>query len=306
MKMRGIALILGMLMVFTMSSALAQYEYDDDYIFCERCLTLYLKGEEFNHHVCVGEQAVQCGTCQGWFKQGEAFYNHICIAPEDDFINCPLCGRRYMEGNEFNTHNCFQTKYAHCSVCGGTYQEGNEYRNHICVSKSSANQTAIGTLYVDTANGGNLRMRAKPDTNASDVTSLKNGTALKLYAYVNSQWAYVSYKDCYGYCMVRYLSDVPPGKRPMSTLAPATPSQQQNPYAGFSAANYRVLVNPSVPTGFVNLRWAPSLDAPVQSIYYANVELRVIATNGTWCQVIDDRNNVCGFMMSAYMKRRMY
>ena len=87
---------------------------------------------------------------------------------------------------------------------------------------------------------------------------------------------------------------------------PTAVPQQQNLYAGFTAADYWVLVTPSVPTGFVNLRWAPSLDAPIQAIYYANTPLRVIATNGTWCQVIDDRNNVCGFMMNAYMKRRFY
>ena len=301
MKKNCCALLLSLLMVFSLAVSLAE----SDYIFCERCRSYYLEGADFNYHACVGEKTVQCSVCLGWFKLGKAFDNHICIANEDNFIICSLCGKRYREGNEFNTHNCFQPKYTYCSVCGGTYQEGNEYRNHICVPKPGANRKAIGTLYVDTANGGNLRMRARPDTNASEVASLKNGTALKLYDYVNSQWAFVSYKDYYGYCMVRYLSDVPPGKRPSATPAPAAPSQQQNLYTGFYAANYRVLVNPSVPTGFVNLRWAPSLDAPVQSIYYANTELRVIATNGTWCQVIDDRNNVCGFMMSAYMKRRI-
>lgn len=303
MKKRGFVLILGILLMLMSANALAG---SDDYIFCERCQSFYLEGADFNYHACVGERSVQCSVCNGWYTLGEAFYNHTCVAPEDNFIICSLCGRRYMRGNEFNTHNCFQPKYAYCALCGGTYEEGNEYRNHICVFRPSASQQAIGTLYVDTANGGTLRMRTRPDTNASDVTSLKNGTALKLYSYVNSQWAYVSYKDYYGYCMVRYLSDVPPGKRPAPTPAPAVPSQQQNLYSGFSAANYRVLVHPSVPTGFVNLRWAPSLDAPVQSIYYANTELRVIATNGTWCQVIDDRNNVCGFMMSTYMKRRIY
>lgn len=294
--------MLGMLMVFSLSVSLAE----DDYIFCQNCRSYYLEGADFNYHACVGEKTVQCSACQGWFTLGDAFYNHTCIVPEDNFIICSICGKRYAKGNEYNTHNCFQPKYAYCSLCGGTYLEGNEYRNHICVPKPSANQTAIGTLYVDTANGGNLRMRARPDLNSSEVASLKNGTAVTVYSYANSQWAYVSYRSYFGYCMVRHLSDVPPAKRPSATPMPVTPSYQNNPYAGFSAANYRVLVNPSVPTGFVNLRWAPSLDAPVQSIYYANTELRVIATNGTWCQVIDDRNNVCGFMMSAYMKRRMY
>jgi SH3-like domain-containing protein len=191
----------------------------------------------------------------------------------------------------------------YCWVCGGTFLEGNEYRNHICVRNPDPSQKPIGTLYVDTANGGNLRMRARPDTNANEVASLKYGTAVSLYSYVNSQWAYVGYRGNYGYCMIRYLSDVAPGLKPTPT---PVPSVSQNMYDNFRAADYRVLVNPTVPTGFVNLRWAPSLDAPVQGIYYANSVLRVISTNGTWCQVIDDQKNVCGFMMSAYMKRRAY
>ena len=304
MKKRGFALILSALLILAAVTAQAGYDADD-YIFCERCQSFYLEGDDFNFHACVGEQTVQCSVCQGWYKLGEAFYNHTCIVPEDNFIYCSICGRRYTKGTEYNTHSCFQPKYVYCSVCKGSYLEGNEYRNHICTPKPGANQKAIGTLYVDTANGGNLRMRAKPDTNSPEVTSLKNGTALKLYAYTNSQWAYVGYKDYYGYCMVRYLSDVQPGKQPSATPVPAVPATQ-NLYANFQPANYWVTVNPSVPTGFVNLRWAPSLDAPVQSIYYANKTLRVISTNGTWCQVVDDQNNVCGFMMSAYMKRMAY
>ena len=301
MKKKGLVLMIGILLMHMTATALAGTK--DDYIFCEKCRSYYQRGDEFNDHVCAGEQAVQCSTCGGWYKLGEAFYNHTCIIPDDNFIVCSICGKRYLKGTEYNTHNCFQPKYVYCSVCGGSYLEGNEYRNHLCVSKPSNNQKAIGTLYVDTTNGGNLRMRARPDTNSPQVTSLKNGTALKLYSYANSQWAYVGYKDYYGYCMIRYLSDVPPGKKPAVTLAPAA---TQNLYENFVPANYWVLVNPSVPTGFVNLRWAPSLDAPVQNIYYANTMLRVIFTNGTWCQVIDEQNNLCGFMMSAYMKRMAY
>ena len=303
MKKRGIVLILSLLLTFAAASALAGY--GDNYIFCDRCRSYYLEGEDFNYHACVGEKSVQCSACGGWYVLGEAFNNHVCIAKDDNFIYCSICGRRYSKGNEYNTHNCFQPKYAYCSICGGTYLEGNEYRNHLCVPKPGANQKTIGTLYVDTANGGNLRMRARPDTNSPEVTSLKNGTALNLFFYANSQWAYVGYNGHYGYCMVRYLSDVQPGNKPAETPVPVTPSQQ-NLYANFSPANYWVLVNPSVPTGFVNLRWAPSLDAPVQSIYYANKTLRVISTNGAWYQVIDDQNNVCGFMMCAYAKRMAY
>lgn len=53
-------------MMFAMSTALAEYEYDDEYIFFERCLPLYLEGEEFNYHVCGGT-----------YQDGNEYRNHI-------------------------------------------------------------------------------------------------------------------------------------------------------------------------------------------------------------------------------------
>ena len=100
--------------------------------------------------------------------------------------------------------------------------------------------------------------------------------------------------------MVRYLSDVKPGVNPSVTPVPAV---QQNLYANFSPANYWVLVNPSVPTGFVNLRWAPSKTAKIRATRYNGDTLRVIAENKTWAQVMDDTTGECGFMMKRFLEK---
>ena len=60
-------------------------------------------------------------------------------------------------------------------------------------------------------------------------------------------------------------------------------------------------MRPSNPSGYVNMRWAPSKSTSVHEVYYAGETLQVIADNGTWCQVYDTSRNICGFMMKQFL-----
>ena len=72
-------------------------------------------------------------------------------------------------------------------------------------------------------------------------------------------------------------------------------------YKGFTPAYYTATVKPSNPSGYVNMRWAPSKSTSVHEVYYAGDMLQVIADNGTWCQVYDTSRNICGFMMKQFL-----
>ena len=212
--------------------------------------------------------------------------------------------------------------YVQCDDCGGWYMNGNEFRNHFCTgnpANPSSNwtsvddyydalvngdlnadtTTAIGTLYVSTANGKALNLRTRPSTKGEIQISIPNGSAVTLFWYENSSWAFVAYRSYFGFCMIRHMSDA----APTAGTAPAAQDDPAKMYNGFKHVSYNVVVRPSNPTGFVNMRWAPSKSSQMQGIYYGGTVLNVIATNGTWSQVYDAQTNQCGFMMNAYLTK---
>ena len=164
------------------------------------------------------------------------------------------------------------------------------------------------TMYVYTANGKTLNMRAEPNTSATIVANIPYGAAVNVYEPYNSAWYSIGYNGTTGYVMSRFLVSNPPGPKPTSKPSPtATPSpSQQNTlsntmFDGFASVNYQVKVQPTSPTGYVNLRWAPSLNADIYSRNYMGDILTVIAANRKWSQVMDEKNNVVGFMMSEFL-----
>ena len=60
-------------------------------------------------------------------------------------------------------------------------------------------------------------------------------------------------------------------------------------------------IKPSTPGNFVNLRWAPSKKAPVQARYYEGQQVYVLKANNSWCQVYDEANNRCGFILRSLL-----
>jgi len=214
-----------------------------------------------------------------------------------------------------------------CKECGGWYQNGTDFRNHVCdidvdpdfsydfdetyydsvvdVLLNKDNKPQVKVIHVSTANGKSLNMRSGPSTRYSIITTIPNRSALNLYWYMDSEWAFVSYRNSFGFCMTRHLS-ISPGELVDMEETPDITKDLNELYKGFKPAGYYAAVNPTAPSGFVNLRWAPTKAAPVQCIYYAGEVLRVLSENGTWSQVLNETTGVSGFMMNSFLRKLVY
>jgi len=157
----------------------------------------------------------------------------------------------------------------------------------------------IGPQYVSTSNGKGLYLRSGPSKDYSILTTIPYAAQLDSCEYYDSAWSSVSYNGYYGYCMTRYLSSTKPSSKPTPTASPS--GNTDISFKNFVKTNYYVTVRPSTPSGFVNLRWAPSKKTAIQTTYYAGEMLQVLAQDNTWAQVYDELNNTCGFMMRQFL-----
>lgn len=160
----------------------------------------------------------------------------------------------------------------------------------------------IGPQYVNTANGKGLYMRTGPSKDYDIIITIPFGAQVDSYEYYNNSWGYVSYRGYYGYCMSRYFSSYQPTKPTPAARPAANPSGATGKlYDGFYKVDYYAAVRPSTPSGYVNMRWAPSKDQAIQSTYYAGYSLHVLEQNDTWAQVYDDATGTSGFIMLAFL-----
>ena len=158
----------------------------------------------------------------------------------------------------------------------------------------------IGPQYISTSNGKGVYLRSGPSKDDSILTTIPYGAKVDSCEYYDSAWSAVSYKGNYGYCMTRYLSSTKPSSKPSPTPTPSSGGSGLS-LRNFTDVNYYASVRPSTPSGFVNLRWAPSKSVDIRSTYYAGYSLRVLAQDDTWAQVLDETNGICGFMMRSYL-----
>ena len=176
---------------------------------------------------------------------------------------------------------------------------------------------SAGYYYVYTENGKTLNVRDAPGGNV--VGHLKYGT--RIYCYYNDNgWALIDYTyDMPGYgkgtyaCFVssRYLRKTKPPARNSGSTATATVT----PAAGlldeinaeFATAKkvepYKVIVRPTRASGWVNLRWAPSMNAELLATYGANTQLLVIAETDNWLQVEDQDTGSVGFIKKEFVAK---
>ena len=160
--------------------------------------------------------------------------------------------------------------------------------------------TVGGTAYVVTANLGPLNVRTGPSLSNGLMATLPYGTAVTVLALsTDGNWSQIRYLGTsVGWVMNRYLSSTAPGGSSGSTedIAALFRSFQH-------VSTYNVSVQPSSPTGFVNLRWAPSKSAGVMETCRQGYVLQVISVGTDWCQVVDPLNGYTGFMMTAFLNR---
>lgn len=184
----------------------------------------------------------------------------------------------------------------------------------LIVLGAAATAMAYTTMYVYTSNGKSLNLRDAPSIIGSIMTQIPNGAPVRVNDAYDDTWYSVTYNGYTGYSMARYLVGGWPTPTPVPTYWPIptywpVPTAAPTPAAGFpndifygfQSAYYKALVRPSNPAGYVNLRWAPSLQADIHSHYYANVVLTVLSQNTLWCQVLDENSNTVGFMMRQFL-----
>ena len=160
----------------------------------------------------------------------------------------------------------------------------------------------IGPQYVNTANGKGLYMRSGPSKNYEIITTIPFGAEVDSYQYYNGTWGYVTYRGLSGYCMSRYFSSYRPERpTPTPTHQGGGGGGTANLFNGFTKTNYYAAVRPSTPSGYVNLRWAPSKSQAIEGTYYAGQTLLVLAQNNQWAQVYDESTQTCGFMMLSFL-----
>ncbi|MBN1778131.1 MAG: SH3 domain-containing protein [Clostridiales bacterium] len=173
----------------------------------------------------------------------------------------------------------------------------------VCIATAA---TAYTTMYVFTSNGNPLNMRDAPSMLGNIMTQIPNGAAVLVNDTYDETWYSVTYNGYTGYSMARYLVSGAPTPAPTWCPVPtATPSPYvtfpNEIFFDFQPTYYTALVRPSNPAGYVNLRWAPSLQAEIHSHYYANAVLTVMSQNSLWCQVLDETGRIMGFMMRQFL-----
>ena len=157
-------------------------------------------------------------------------------------------------------------------------------------------------FYVDTANKKSLNMRSDCTMGDNIIASIPYRAEVTVYEFLAGvAWARVEYNGLMGFVMTRYLSGTRPASGGSGGSGGGSSSSTAISYKGFTPAYYTATVKPSNPSGYVNMRWAPSKSTSVHEVYYAGDMLQVIADNGTWCQVYDTSRNICGFMMKQFL-----
>ena len=156
---------------------------------------------------------------------------------------------------------------------------------------------ASATRYYVT--GNNVRVRIGPGTDEEIIGHVTRGDTVEVES-ISGGWAMIvwgSYGD--GYISSKYISRNKPGSaQPNNNSSAATSTAI---YSDFQNTNYYVIVNPQ--KTYVNMRWEASKSSPVRRIYYYGAQLRVIAENNTWCQVIDESTGEVGFIMKILLLR---
>lgn len=174
----------------------------------------------------------------------------------------------------------------------------------------SVGATALATTYyIKTQSGNYVYVRSGRGTDYEKIGKLEYGDHIDVVNIKNG-WAKFNYgSKGYGYVSANFLSKNKPAAITKSSDTKAAGSSSSSTsnydmvksYDKFVNVSYKAVVQPSTSSNNINLRWGPSMGAPIMGLRRAGCELRVIAENATWCQVVDDATGECGFMMKKFL-----
>jgi Bacterial SH3 domain. len=175
-------------------------------------------------------------------------------------------------------------------------------------------------MYVYTENGGKLNVRRDPLVANNVIAQIPYGQAVSVRITMANGWACIDWAGAdtsVAYVQSRYLSWTVPTYHPVTpTPAPVpAPTAAPSGNTGLAAINaefrtarqvspYIVIARPSRASGWVNLRWAPSVDAERIATCPQGKELTVLAEMQNWYQVQDPVTGMIGFIMRQYVQRR--
>ena len=162
------------------------------------------------------------------------------------------------------------------------------------------------TMYVDTANHKTLNLRSHE--NDKVIAQIPYRAAVEVHSFFQSDTcANVTYNGKSGWVYTRYLSWNRPAKASSVNTTKSTQSTTAagtNVFSGMKKVTaYDAVVQPGTPTGYVNLRWAPTKNSKIRTTRYNGDMLRVIAENKSWAQVMDDTTGECGFMRKSFLEK---
>ena len=171
----------------------------------------------------------------------------------------------------------------------------------------AASANVIGNKYVKTSSGSNVRMRQGPGTEYDVIDRVPYGAIVETYSEMvnvaGESWTEVGYHGATGWIMSRYLSNTKPTNNSGSSSSGSSSSEEMTSsiFNNFKDVNVMADIQPSTTGNFVNMRWAPSKSAPVQARYYAGQQVYVMKANKNWCQVYDEANNRCGYILRSLL-----
>ena len=169
-------------------------------------------------------------------------------------------------------------------------------------------------MYVYTPNGKSLNVRSEPRTGDNILWTLPFGQEVGVDYHLGNGWTALMAAGEYQsvYVQTRFLVNEKPTKKP---VVPTPSNKTANPGNNASTAAelntifktyrsvtpYRVYVQPTRASGWVNLRFAPSKETEVMATYRANEQVTVIAELKDWYQVEDPQTGMVGYMSSLFV-----
>lgn len=146
--------------------------------------------------------------------------------------------------------------------------------------------TESTVMYVNTANGKNLNLRAGPSTSYAAIGSYRVGTSVLVLAR-KGVWAYVSVSNRTGFMMLTYLSDY-------------TPDPVYPPMPHPTPVGVATVIHPR--GSFVNLRSTASTDTSSNILAQVPSGSRVeVLRWGHWYSLVR-YHGITGYMVTRYLK----